>query len=699
MQNLWDESAFKVIQDSYKNHAAQEELSHLVYASRLIGKDPLLVMHGGGNTSVKVELQDILGQKEPVILVKRSGANLQDISSDGFVPVKLNPLKEIRDHFVSANKNQAINSGVFKSILLQNVFYGAEVMPENSAIPSIETLLHAFLPHKYILHTHAFAQLVLSNQPNGQACTKEVLGSDLGYIPYIKPGFDLAMKAYDAYQANHEIKGLVLLKHGLVTFGDSAKEAYDCMIELVGKMESAIEKAGLKSFPSIELPEKLASAEEVASVVRGNATIIEDEDSGFVETFCLDFRASDTISTYVNYKEVKELSSRGAITPDFIVRTRNTPLVLPAPDLADWEGFKASAEAAFEKYSEEISAYVKRQEQKHGISVTVPDTRPRVVLVPGLGLFGLGKDSGQAKTNADIAEASLEAILKAESVGRFESISEDEVFEIEFWDMEQAKVAKEKSREFLGKVVVVTGAAGAIGLATALAFQKRGAEIVATDLSEDALDVARKHLGPNALYLKCDVTQAGDVSYVFQHTVNRFGGVDIVVSNVGIALQGRIGEVSDEILRKSFEVNFFSHQTVAQHAVQIMKAQGYGGDLLFNVSKQAVNPGPDFGPYGLPKASTLFLVRQYALDHGRDKIRANGVNADRIRSGLLNTDMIKARSKARGLSESDYMRGNLLKMEVYAEDVAEAFVHLALEKKTTGSITTVDGGNIAAALR
>ncbi len=699
MQNLWEETAVQLVDQEFENPSDQESLNALIYASRLLGKVPDLVMHGGGNTSVKTELKDMLGRPEPVIMIKRSGADLDGITKDGFVAVRINPLKEVRDHFFETNQHVALDPGLFKTLLVQNIFYRHPAEVSQSPVPSIETLLHAFLPHKFILHTHAFAQLILSNQPNGMACCQHVLGDDYGYIPYIKPGFELAMKAYEAYHAKPEIKGLVLLKHGLVTFSDTAEEAYNQMIDLVQTMESHIRQADTKSFPSIELPQKFASPEEVASVLRGACAFIEDEDSGKVDTFCLDYRESERISTYVNYTGVEELSARGAVTPDFIVRTRNKPLVLPAPDLSDWEAYTEKVKQAVGDYSKEFEAYVERQNSKNGSAITSFDSRPRVALVPGLGLFGMGKNSTQAKINADIAELSVDAIMKAESIGRFESITESEVFEIEFWDMEQAKVSHNTGHEFTGKVLLVTGAAGAIGLAAAKAFQQRGAEIVATDFNEEALSFVRNELGNNALVLKCDVTKQDDVSYVFRQAVRRFGGVDVVVSNVGIALQGRIGEVSDEVLRKSFEVNFFSHQTVAQQAIRIMKAQGYGGDLLFNVSKQAVNPGPDFGPYGLPKASTLFLVRQYALDHGRDKIRANGVNADRIRSGLLNKDMIKARSKARGLSETDYMRGNLLKMEVTAEDVAEAFVHLALEKKTTGSITTVDGGNIAAALR
>jgi len=224
-----------------------------------------------------------------------------------------------------------------------------------------------------------------------------------------------------------------------------------------------------------------------------------------------------------------------------------------------------------------------------------------------------------------------------------------------------------------------------------------GAEIVVLDIQ--GAPAAAQRLGGTAVGIECDVTDPAAVCRAFDHIALHFGGVDIVVSNSGASWQGRIGEVEDQVLRQSFELNFFAHQTVAQNAVRIMLAQGIGGCLLFNVSKQAVNPGPNFGPYGLPKAATLALVRQYALDYGADGIRANAVNADRIRSGLLTPELIAARAKARGVTEQDYMAGNLLGREVTAEDVGQAFLHHALALKTTADVTTVDGGNIAAALR
>ena len=254
-----------------------------------------------------------------------------------------------------------------------------------------------------------------------------------------------------------------------------------------------------------------------------------------------------------------------------------------------------------------------------------------------------------------------------------------------------------RSAPLARQAAVITGAGGAIGQATARAFRAAGAEIVLLDLDEGMIAPLADELG--GLAVSCDVTSDAAVESAFAAAAGRFGGADILVSNAGAAWQGRIGEVDDKVLRQSFELNFFAHQRVAKAAVAIMQAQGTGGCLLFNASKQAVNPGKDFGPYGLPKAATLFLSRQYALDYGGEGIRSNAVNADRIRSGLLTGEMVASRSAARGLSEADYMAGNLLKREVRAEDVAKAFVDLAMSAKTTAAVLTVDGGNIEAALR
>ena len=325
------------------------------------------------------------------------------------------------------------------------------------------------------------------------------------------------------------------------------------------------------------------------------------------------------------------------------------------------------------------------------------DPAPRVILVPGLGLFGLGRSAKDAAIAADLAESWVATVTDAEAVGRFESLSEAELFEMEYWSLEQAKLGGAVEKPLAGQVALVTGAAGTIGFATARALRAAGAEVAVIDRAEAEVGDAARQLG--GFGVAADVTDPGAVRDAFDRVAARFGGVDIVVSNAGAAWQGPIGEVDDKTLRDSFELNFWAHQWVARNAVRVMRAQRTGGCLLFNVSKQALNPGADFGPYGVPKAATLALMRQYALDYGAEGIRANAVNADRIRGGLLTPEMIAARARARGVSEAEYMGGNLLRREVKAEDVAQAFLHLALARSTTAAIEIVDGGNIAAAPR
>jgi NAD(P)-dependent dehydrogenase (short-subunit alcohol dehydrogenase family) len=361
--------------------------------------------------------------------------------------------------------------------------------------------------------------------------------------------------------------------------------------------------------------------------------------------------------------------------------------------------FKQSASAAAQAFVANYQAYFERNNARCNGAKKSLDPLPRVVLVPGIGLFGLGRSKKDARIAADLAQAAIETITDAEAIGRFESISEADMFDMEYWSLEQAKLGKQPERPLAGQIVAVTGAAGAIGAATAKAFATAGAEVALLDVDERAAREKAKAIGGAALAVHCDVTDASSVTRAFETVVAEFGGLDVAVSNAGAAWQGRIGEVDEKILRQSFELNFYGHQRVAQAAVKIMLAQGAGGCLLFNVSKQAVNPGPNFGPYGLPKAATLLLVRQYALDYGADGIRANAVNADRIRSGLLTEGFIAERAKARGVSEKEYMSGNLLQREVTADDVAQAFLAQALALKTTADVMTVDGGNIAAALR
>jgi len=513
------------------------------------------------------------------------------------------------------------------------------------------------------------------------------------------PGFALAQKAADVYETDPSVEGLVLAKHGIFTFGADARESYERMIAQVTRAEERLAKNRKSVFVAAPLPKTLASVSAVGPILRGACAEEDAKNEGAWRRLVLDFRTNAQIMAYVNGAEVKRYARQGVVTPDHTIRTKNIPLILPAPDASDLAGFRAAVRQVAADFIAAYHDYFKRNNQGREPAKRELDPLPRVALVPGLGLFGLGRSKKDAAIAADIAENTVLTITDAEAIGRFEALPEGELFEMEYWSLEQAKLGSVAEKPLAGQIAAITGGAGAIGAATAKLFKENGAEVALLEIDGAAAQALAKKLGGATLGLACDVTDETAVRDAFEKIAAHFGGLDILVSNAGAAWQGKIGEVEESVLRQSFEVNFFAHQRVAQAAVKIMLAQGMGGCLLFNVSKQAINPGPDFGPYGLPKAATLFLSRQYAVDYGKLGIRSNAVNADRVRSGVLTPEMIAARAKARGVSEKDYLSGNLLGREVTAEDVAQAFLHQALSLKTTADVTVVDGGNIAAALR
>lgn len=684
MQNLWSDRDARA---AIRAHAAKgigEDLALRVYTTRLLGGEPRLVQHGGGNTSVKTVMKDITGDEVEVLCVKGSGWDMGSIEAPGLPAVRLAPLRRLAA-LAALSDEEMVN------------VQRANLLDSNSPNPSVETLLHAFLPQKFIDHTHSNAVLALTDQPDGARICAEVFGPKVATVPYLMPGFGLAKRAKEVFEANPHVEGLLLAQHGFFTMGPTAKAAYDLMIHYVTLAEQRIAKGRKSVFTGVTLPKKLAGVADIAPLLRGLLAAPVDAEAGRWRRFVLDYRAGPRVMAFVNGKGIERYAREGTVTPDHVIRTKPKPLVLPAPEAGKLDRFKAAATEALAAYAAEYRAYFDRHNAQATPKKKPLDAYPRVVMVRGLGLFGLGKTRTEAAVAADIAVTNVEVISDAEAVGRYRPIPEADQFDVEYWSLEQAKLGKSADKPLTGQVVAITGGAGAIGLATARAFRTEGAEVVLLDLPAAKPEAAAKVLG--GLGIGCDVTDKASVAAAFTQIRAALGGLDILVSNAGAAWQGRIGEVDDATLRQSFELNFFAHQTVAKAAVAVMREQGTGGCLLFNASKQAVNPGPDFGPYGLPKAATLFLSRQYALDYGAEGIRSNAVNADRIRSGLLTDEMVAKRSKARGLTEKDYMSGNLLGREVKAEDVAQAFLQLALAPKTTAAVLTVDGGNIAAALR
>jgi rhamnulose-1-phosphate aldolase/alcohol dehydrogenase len=685
MQSKWSDAEAQDFVSRYAPKGVNADLAVRTYTTRLLGSDPRMVLHGGGNTSVKTTVKDQLGEDVEVICIKGSGWDMGVIEPAGLPAVRLAPLRKLRK-LDKLSDEDMVN------------YQRINLLDSTAPNPSVETLLHAFLPHKFIDHVHSTAVLALTDQPDNKALVQEVYGDRVAYVPYTIPGFALAKSVADVFDKNPKVEGLVLLQHGIFTVGDTAQQAYGRMIEFVTMAEERLTRQR-KSLVQAKVPSNLASVPEIAPILRGAVAIEKNATAGTVKRQILDFRANPQILNYVNGAELARYSQVGVVTPDHTIRTKNWPVIVPAPEAGKLDEWSKDVHEAVAAYVARYHRYFEDNNAKSAVKKKELDPLPRVILVPGVGMFGVGGSAKDAAIAADIAENAIAVITDAEAMGEYRSISEFDMFEVEYWSLEQAKLGKSNEKSLARQVAMVTGGGSGIGAATARAMAKEGAEVAILDRDLEAAKAVAKKIGGKALAVACDVTDPQSVRAAFDAVVSAFGGVDIVVSNAGAAWQGTIGKVDDETLRKSFELNFWAHQAVAQQATRIMQAQGTFGCLLFNTSKQAVNPGKDFGPYGLPKAATLFLVKQYALDHGKDGIRANAVNADRIRTGLLTDEMVAARSKARGLSEADYMAGNLLKREVTAQDVADAFVYLATASKTTAAVITVDGGNIEASLR
>tara|TARA_B100000989_G_scaffold293580_1_gene271191 strand:+ start:212 stop:2248 length:2037 start_codon:yes stop_codon:yes gene_type:complete len=678
MKNNWSDKEESKYIMHYKKLGYNSDIAIRVYSTRLLGRNQELVIHGGGNTSVKTKVRDIDSKKCEVLCIKGSGWDMADIEPDGLPAVKLSPLiqfknrKYLKDNdMVAYQKRNLINT--------------------NSPNPSVETFVHAFLPHKYVDHTHSNAIVTLTNRTDGKNLCKKIFGPKVGIVPYVMPGFELAKKAYDIYILNPDIECLVLLNHGIFTFADNAKKSYSLMIKYVSIAERALKKLRKKKNIQVKKNNFSFKPHEIIPILRG---LLSHNNTG--RKFVVNYRSTNNLNYFLNNKNIKRISYFNMATPDHVIKIKPFPLIIRQKNNTTLEDLKKLAKKSFNDYRIRYKNYFIKNNKKTVEKKIMLDTSPRLIFFQNVGLFSVGESLNDAVVAGDLAEVNAKVISKVEESSKYKFISEKDLFNIEYWSLEQAKIRKIR-KIFQGNIVVITGGLGAIGFETYKIFKKHGAEVVLLD--NDLKKVKEMQSKLKELCLHCDVRSKKSIKNAFKIISEKYGGIDILISNAGTSKAGPIGETSDKDLRDSFEDNFFSHQNCASEAVRIMLKQNIEGCLLFNISKQSVNPGKNFGPYGLPKSALMSLCKQYALDYGSHGIRSNGVNADRIRSNLLDNKMIKLRSQARGVSEQEYMKGNLLRKEVKAQDVAQAFFNLANSKKTTGSIFTVDGGNIAASLR
>ena len=476
MDNLWSDDEARAYIDRYARKGVGEDMALRVYTSRLLGNEPRLVQHGGGNTSVKTTVVDMVGRPVEVLCVKGSGWDLGDIEPEGLPAVRMEPVLALR------RLNTLSDEGMVEA-------QRTALMVSTAPNPSVEALLHAWIAPKFVDHTHANAVLALTDQEDGEAICKALYEDRVAVAPYVMPGFSLAHQVAQVFEANPGAEGAVLLRHGIFTWGDTARQSYDRMIEFVSMAEQRLKAARARPFKAVATP-PTASVAEVAPILRG--ALAAKDKAGKFARMVLDYRGGDLARRFAAGEEVMRYSQQGLVTPDHVIRIKPWPLVVPAPQAGDLEGFAAAVRQAVDDYAARYAAYFERHNASAEPKKTMLDPVPRWVVVPGLGLFGAGASKGAARIAADIAETTCAVILDAETMDDFRSIPEADIFDLEYWSLEQAKLGKGKEKPLARQVVAVTGGGGAIGAAIARAFAAEGAEVAVIDRDLDAAQAAAK---------------------------------------------------------------------------------------------------------------------------------------------------------------------------------------------------------------
>lgn len=638
------------------------DLGQRVYTSRLLGRDKSLVLHGGGNTSVKTRETTILGDEVEVLWVKGSGWDLETIEPAGFTPLRRAPLLRL------ARLPRLSDPEMVNALLTERTDAAAPV-------PSVEAILHAVLPAKFVDHTHADAVVTITNTPDGEARARALWGDRLVVVPYVMPGFELARVAAELFErdAGAQTIGLLLLSHGIFSFGATARESYERMIELVGLGEAHLQAAGAWHLPAPSgdpgpAPPRVETAElrrDVAAAA-GFPLVLRTE------------RDARTLG-FARRPDVAELCQQGPATPDHVIRTKRRPLL--GRDVA--------------AFADAYRAEFARCAARAGEPKTMLDSAPRVVLDPELGLVTAGRTAKDAAIAAEIYRHTMDIQERAALLGGFRALPEQDLFDVEYWDLEQAKLARAGAPPVLaGEVALVTGAASGIGRAVAEALLARGAAVVGFDRDPRIVDVSRKL---DFLPIVGDVTSRDDLERVLDTTVTAFGGLDILVLNAGAFAQGSpIAGLSDEIFRSQMGLHAEANLGFLRATHPLLALAPRGGRVVVVASKNVPAPGPGAGAYSAAKAALTQLARVAALEWGKDGIRVNVVHPNAVfDTAVWNPEVLASRAAAYGLSVDEYKRSNVLRTEVTSKDVAEVVAELAGPRfaKTTGAQIPVDGGN------
>jgi rhamnulose-1-phosphate aldolase/alcohol dehydrogenase len=669
--------------------AALEGVDLLVYASRLIGAESSLVVWGGGNTSVKVVERDHRGRAIPVLRVKGSGSDLKSIQRKDFPGVRMDDIRLLLERQDMTDEEM--------------VAYLAHALQEPGGVrPSIETLLHGFVDTYAVVHTHADAVVSLTNNDRAADVLAGVYGKDVLALDYRRPGFKISREVADAIAANPQARALLLAKHGTITWGASMREAYEATIELISRAEDAIaeRRRGRRPFggarvPASEPAQRRAQALDLLPRLRGS---LSGERRAIV-------RYDDTpaVLEFVSSVDAPAVSQVGPATPDHTIYTKRLPCFVPLDQPGDPTATWATVQRALETFTRDYTAYV---DAHRGPGVQLLDPRPRVMLVPGLGMFTAGRDARTAGIVDDIYHHTIDVIGNASSFGRYVSLSAKDAFDVEYWPLELYKLTlAPPERELARRIALVTGGGSGIGRAVAQRLAVEGAHVVVGDVDADSArrvadEVARTVGAGRALGLAMDVTSEASVRAAFEETVLTWGGLDILVSNAGIAHSAPVDRMALADWERSFAVNATGHFLVAREAMRVLIRQGLGGALVFVATKNVMSPGKDFAAYSAAKAAEAQLGKVLALEGAPHGIRSNIVNPDAVfqDSRLWSEEIRRERAAAQGIAveqlEDFYRKRNLLGARILPEDVAEAVLFLAADRsaKTTGCTLTVDGG-------
>jgi rhamnose utilization protein RhaD (predicted bifunctional aldolase and dehydrogenase)/NAD(P)-dependent dehydrogenase (short-subunit alcohol dehydrogenase family) len=632
-----------------------------VYTSRLLGRDKTLVLHGGGNTSVKLREKNLFGEDEDVLYVKGSGWDLETIEAPGFTPVALGYVRRLAA-LPRLSDPQMVNE------------LNTHMLRAGAPSPSVETILHAILPHPYVDHTHADAVLSVSNAPEGDRRIREIYGDRVVVIPYIMAGFDLAAYCAREFpkQAWKNCIGMVLLSHGIFSFGGDARQSYERMIELVSMAEEYLQK---KKAWHIGVEPKSASSFKRQDVAKLRRAFCDQ--AGFP----LVLRVNDSAKCvgFAQRSDVEKLSQQGPATPDHVIRTKPFPML--GRDVA---GYATKYREYFERMA------VKAPEKK-----TMLDTAPRVALDPQLGLVAAGRAARDTAIVEELYDHTIDVILRAEALGGWRALDQRHTFDIEYWDLEQAKLRKAGPPPvFTGEVALVTGAASGIGKACVEAFLKRGAAVVGLDRNPAVETIWQR---PDFFGLTVDLTDRAGLNDSLDKAVKRFGGIDMLVMNAGIFPASQpLQDIAADAWKQAMTVNVDAQLQLMQLAHPLLKLAPRGGRIVVIGSRNVPAPGPGAAAYSASKAALNQLARVAALEWAKDGIRINSLHPDAVYdTGLWTEELLTERAKAYNLSVEQYKKRNLLKTEVASKDVAELAAEMcgSLFAKTTAAQVPVDGGN------